>query len=195
MKAFLVAIIGAAIFWTLSTLPFVDTLNHISLIEQLGINFRTVLVTMGGLMLMFPLLNSFFLQPLREAIEARTRRIEETFTEAENLRARMEQMRTEYEQRLVAAEASAREQIQAQVREAQQLRDHLRQEAVQQAEELKKRAIQDIERERERTLSDLRVHVVNLTLQATEKLVGETVDDAKSRKLVEEFIEKVEVPR
>jgi F-type H+-transporting ATPase subunit b len=67
-------------------------------------------------------------------------------------------------------------------------------EAVQQAEELKQKAIADIESEKQKILSDLRLHVVNLTLTATERLVGETVDSEKNRKLVEEFIDKVEVP-
>jgi len=169
---------------------FQETLQH----QGIPLDIGKTIAMIGMFLLLFPVLNYFYFRPLGEAISNRTSELERTFTEAEELRQRMEEMRTEYEGRLAAAEAQAREQIQAQIREAQDLRDQLRAEAVQQAEELKKRALEDIEREKDKIVGDLRLHVVNLTLQATERLVGENVDDAKNRKLVEEFIEKVEVP-
>jgi F-type H+-transporting ATPase subunit b len=170
-------------------IPFQETLQHQGIPLDLG---KTVAM-IGMFLVLFPVLNIFYFRPLKEAINQRTSDLEQTFAEAENLRAEMTQMRTEYEQRLAQTEAQAREQIQAQIREAQALRDSLRQEAVQQAEELKRSALADIEQEKLKILHDLRLHVVNLTLQATERLVGETVDDAKNRRLVEEFIDKVEV--
>ena len=148
----------------------------------------------GMFLALFPLLNMFYFKPLGDAIHGRTANLEATFKEAEDLRAEMTTMRSEYEQRLVQTEASAREQIQAQIKEAQVLRDTLRSEAVQQAESLKKKAIEEIEQEKQNILTDLRFHVVNLTLTATEKLVGQSVDSETNRRLVEEFIDKVEVP-
>jgi F-type H+-transporting ATPase subunit b len=172
-------------------LGFQESLAHQGIPLDLG---KTVAM-IGMFLVLFPLLRYFYFRPLGEAIEQRTSDLEGTFAEAEDLRAEMSRMRSEYEQRLAATEAQAREQIQAQIREAQELRDRLRAEAVQQAEELKRMALEDIEREKNKIVTDLRLHVVNLTLQATERLVGENVDDAKNRKLVEEFIEKAEAPR
>ena len=105
----------------------------------------------------------------------------------------MTQMRNDYERRLAAKEAEAREQIQAQIKEAQQLRQTLMSEAAAKADDLVKRANQEIEAERARVLGELRLEVVNLTLGATEKLLGENIDSAKNRRLVEEFIDKIEV--
>ncbi|MFQ3586508.1 MAG: ATP synthase F0 subunit B [Fimbriimonadaceae bacterium] len=101
--------------------------------------------------------------------------------------------RHRYERRLAETEAAAREQIQAQMRQAQETAAQLRAEAASQAEQLKRRALDEIETERQKALTDLRIYVVNMALGATEKLVGENVDTERNRKLVDEFIEKVEV--
>ena len=42
-------------------------------------------------------------------------------------------------------------------------------------------------------MNELRLEVVNLTLAATEKLLGENMDSDKNRRLVQDFIDKVEV--
>lgn len=150
--------------------------------------------TIGVFIILFPVIDFFFLTPLRQAINARTTELETTFTEAEQLRSEMTRMKTDYDRRLTETEAAAREQIQAQVKEAQALRSRLESEAASRAEDMKRRASEEIESDRRRVMTELRIEVVNLTLGATEKLLGENMDTDKNRRLVEEFIEKVEVP-
>lgn len=148
----------------------------------------------GVMLILFPVVRSFFITPLNDAISTRNHELESTFGEAENLRSEMLTMKADYDKRLAATEANAREQIQAQIREAQTLRDQLKAEATSQAEEYKKRAMSEIDAEKQRVIGDLRLHVVNLTLQATEKVLGENMDNDRNRKLVEDFIDKMEVP-
>jgi F-type H+-transporting ATPase subunit b len=155
---------------------------------------KTIAV-IGVLLILFPVIRIFFITPLAEAIQARTTELENTFGEAERLRSEMTQMRTDYERRIADTEAQARETIQAQIREAQNLRQTLMSEAAQKADQLVAQAQQQIEQEKNRVLTELRLEVVNLALAATEKLVGENMDTAKNRRLVDEFIDTVEVPR
>lgn len=190
----IIAIVLTAILWALSAMPFVDQANQIQIIQELGLNLKTALVQMGAVILMFPIIDQFFLAPLREAMNDRTKRLESTYAEIEELRDGMATLRHDYEQRLAATEAEAREQIQNQIKEAQNLRTQLMQEASARAEELVKKAQEEIENEKVRVLNELRSEVVNLTLAATEKVLGENMNDARNRKLVEEFIDTVEVP-
>jgi F-type H+-transporting ATPase subunit b len=157
---------------------------------DLGITVAVI----GVFLILFPVLNTFYFKPLADAINERTNALEATFGEAESLRSEMTKMRNEYEQRLVATEAEARSQIQAQIKEAQDLRQTLMSEATSKADELVRRAQQEIEAEKFKVLGQLRAEVVNLTLSATERILGENMDSDKNRKLVAEFIEKVEVP-
>lgn len=152
------------------------------------------LAAIGVLIIFMPVMNMFFFNPLHEAIQARTSELESTFGEAESLRAEMGTLRSEYEKRLADTEASAREQIQNTVREAQSLSTSLKAEAQNRANELVKKAEADIEAERQRVMGDLRLHVVDLTLGATEKVLGENVDNERNRKLIAEFVDKIEVP-
>ncbi len=192
--SWIIGIVLAGIFWALSAMPFIEVANHNQLLQQLNLNLRTVLVQMGALSFMFPVVNKYFLAPLREAMDERTRDLEHTYTEAEKLRADMGALKSDYEARLAAAEASAREQIQVQIREAQDLRKTLMAEASAKADELVVKAREEIEIEKHKVMSEVRLHVVNLTLGATERILGENVSNDTNRRLVQEFIDKVEVP-
>lgn len=196
MKNLILVIVGAALaaggaWFSYNVHPEFQTK-----VVEMGIplDLGKTIAMIGMFLLLFPVLRMFYFAPLSEAIHNRTTELEGTFKEAEDLRAEMTQLRADYEKRLAETEAQAREQIQAQIKEAQALRDSLRAESVQQAEEMKRRALEEIESEKQHILTDLRLHVVNLTLVATEKLVGQNVDSATNRKLVEEFLDKVEAP-
>jgi F-type H+-transporting ATPase subunit b len=68
-------------------------------------------------------------------------------------------------------------------------------EASAKADDLIRRAQEEIAHEKHRAITELRLNVVNLSLAAAEKLVGENMDTQKNRKLVDEFIDQVEVAR
>lgn len=161
----------------------------------IDLNIGKTMFSIGVLLILFKVVHFFFVTPLQEAINARTNELERTFSEAENLRAEMNAMKQDYDRRLTQQEAEAREQIQAQVREAQAVRQQMMAEASAKAEEYKQKAVQEIEQAKQQALAELRTHVVDLTLRATEKLVRESVDTERNRRLVEEFLDTVEVPR
>ncbi|MFM9874052.1 MAG: F0F1 ATP synthase subunit B [Fimbriimonadaceae bacterium] len=166
-----------------------ETLNGMGIPLEFGKSIATI----GVFIALFPVVELFFLNPLFDAIGGRTAELENTFSETENLRAEMTQLKNDYEKRLTETEASAREQIQAQIKEAQDLKKELMADAQQKAEEYKTQAIHEIETEKRKALTDLRVHVTNLSLQATEKLLTENVDNARNRKIIDDFLATVEV--
>ena len=163
--------------------------------EAVGIHieFGKLLGTIGIFTAMFKVAEFFFLNPLFDAIEGRTTELESTFSEAENLRAEMTQLKTDYEKRIVETEASAREQIQAQIKEAQDLKKELMSDAQRKAEDYKQQAMNEIDTEKRKAMTDLRIHVTNLSLQATEKLLTENVDNDRNRKIIDDFLATVEV--
>lgn len=185
-----VLMVGGAWFSKNVHLGFQETLEHQGIPLDLGKTISTI----GVFLILFPVVRFFFLTPLQEAISRRTNELEGTFSEAEELRREMTQLRTDYEKRLQETEASAREQIQSQIKEAQKLRSDLMAEAGAKADDMIRRATEEIDAQREKLLTELRVEVVNLTLGATERLLGENMDTEKNRRLVREFVEKVEVP-
>jgi F-type H+-transporting ATPase subunit b len=151
------------------------------------------LATIGVFLILFQVLKFFFFQPLHDAIKGRTEELESTFAEAENLRAEMTKMKSDYEARLASTEASAREQIQASVKEAQALAATLRAEAQGRADSMVASAQQEIEAEKSKLLIELRTHVVDLAIAGAQKVIGANMDTDANRRLVQEFIDKVEV--
>jgi len=184
-------IMVAGMYFAVNVHPaFQETLAKQGIPLDLG---RTI-ATIGVFIILFPVIRSFFLVPLGEAIGNRTTELEKTFSDAEDLRSEMKSMQSSYEKRIAETEADAREKIQAQIKEAQALRQRLEAEAVGRADELLKRAHDEIASERNKVITELRLEVVNLTLGATEKLLGENMDTDKNRRLVNDFVNKVEVP-
>jgi F-type H+-transporting ATPase subunit b len=161
------------------------------IMHQLGIEPATIVVEMVGFVLLLVLLKRFLWAPVTGYLEQRQRDIAQTYDKVEQTRQEMERLRDEYEQRLANIEAEARAQIQQAVKEAQQVREQILAEARQQAEKMIRDAEEVIRYEREKALAEMRTQVVDLTLLATSRILQESVDDARHRKMVEDFIDQV----
>jgi F-type H+-transporting ATPase subunit b len=175
---------------------YVNKLGEIPAIKEMGLdlNLGKTLFMLGVLWIVFPAITTFYLKPLQDAIDERNNALESTFAEAEQLRTDMSKMKGDYERQLAETEAAARTQIQEEISKAQELRRNLEATAAAAAEEMKRKASAEIATERERVLTELRVKTVDLTLAATERLIGENMNDERNRKLIQEFIDKAEVP-
>lgn len=170
-------------------IEFLKTLEKQGIPLDIG---KTVSV-IGVLLILFPVVRTFYLQPLDDAIHARNSELEATFTEAENLRSEMTNLKSDYERRLAATESAAREQIQREIAEARRIADEKVAKVTGEIEAMRAKAEEDIERQKQAALTDLRLMVTNLTLAATEKVLRENVDSDKNRRLIDEFINEVEV--
>jgi F-type H+-transporting ATPase subunit b len=122
------------------------------------------------------------------AMNERNSELVRAFTESENLRKEMQQMKMDFERRIQQTEAEAREKIQESIREAQRLREQMMEEARRNADVLIAEARAASEQDRQRVISELRRQVVDLTLTATSKLVGESINPEKDRQIIEEFL-------
>ena len=190
------AVIGAVLM-VVGTYVSVKAVLPLEGLEKMGIplDIGMTLATIGVLLIVFPLVEMFFTKPLADAIGERNANLEHTFSEAEGLRADMTRLRNDYETQLAAANASAREQIERNIKEAQSLRQTLMNEAAARADAMVEKAQQEIAAERERILGGLRGQVVELSLVAAEKIIGENMDTERNRKLVDEFVGSLEVTR
>jgi len=159
----------------------------------LQLDFGKTITNIGVFLLFIPVINIYFYTPLKEAMDARNQELETTFSDAEQLRTQMQTLKADYEARLVKTEAEARDQIQSQIKEAQNLRQQLMSEATQKADAMVKQAQLEIDQEKQNAISAIRTHVVDLSLAAAEKVIGENMDTEKNRRLVAEFIDTVEV--
>lgn len=161
------------------------------IIKALGIDGKLILTQFLGFILLLFFLNKYVFKPANNILQERQNDIKSTYDQLDDDRARMEDTRRQYEERLAGIEAEARERIQAAVKEAQALRDNLVSDAQVQAESILEQGRNESERERQRAFLEMRQQVVALAVAAAGKVVGESLDNARHTKLVDDFITSV----
>jgi len=164
----------------------------LGILEQLGIDPKLILVNIIGFVILLAILKKFLYGPVTQALDGRAEDIRSTYAQADAEKARMEELRADYERRLADIEAEARRRIQAAIKEAQVSREHILNEAREQADKVISRGQEEIVREKEKAIVELRREVADLTINAAGKLIGRSLDEAGDKRLVEDFIKSIE---
>jgi F-type H+-transporting ATPase subunit b len=157
-------------------------------LHNLGIDPRLVLVQVVGFLIFLAIMKRLVYKPIFGILEERQADIKSTYDQLDADREAMAKTRKEYEDRLAGIEAQAREKIQTAVKEAQELRASIIADAQKQAQAVIDSGRADLDRERVRTFSELRGQIADLAILAAGKALGESIDDARQRKLVDQFI-------
>ncbi len=160
-------------------------------LQSLGLSWQGLVTEIIGFLILIALLVRFGFKPIFTMLDDRANDIKTTYDQLDADRAAMERTRKEYEERLAGIEAQAREKIQAAVKEAQELRAAMLADAKQQADTVIENGRADLERERSKAFAEMRQQVADLAIMAASKVIGESVDDARSRTLVDQFIASV----
>jgi F-type H+-transporting ATPase subunit b len=151
----------------------------------------TVVVELIAFLVMLAILSRYVYPELVKVSEARRRAIAEQLKEAEEARASAETHLNEAEAKLNEARKTAQAVIDAATKSGEQLRQELKQKAEDESRRTIEAARKEIEAERERAVQSVRSEVANLVVSATEKVIGETLDDAKHRQLIDRAIQEV----
>jgi F-type H+-transporting ATPase subunit b len=151
----------------------------------------TVIVELITFLVMMVVLARWVYPEIVKLAEARQRTIAEQLTEAEKSRAEAEASLKEAEAKLNEARKTAQSVIEAATKSGEQLRQELKQKAEEEAKRLTSSARKEIEAERERAIQSVRNEVAGLVVAATEKVIGETLDEGKHKQLIERAIAEV----
>ncbi|QIA26228.1 F0F1 ATP synthase subunit B [Thermaerobacter sp. PB12/4term] len=133
----------------------------------------------------------FFWRPVMELLDRRREEIEVNLAAAERAREEAARAEAEYRQRLAAAQREAQSILERATQLAEQERQERLEAARREAEQLLERARATIEREKEQAIAALRREVADLTLLATERVLGRVLDAEDQRRLVTEAVEEV----
>jgi F-type H+-transporting ATPase subunit b len=151
----------------------------------------TVIVELITFLLMLAILARYVYPEIVRLAEARQRAVAEQLKEAEQSRAEAEERLKEAETRLTDARKTAQSVIDAASKSGEQLRHELRQKAEEESRRTVDAARKEIEAERDEAVRTVRREVSELVVAATEKVIGETLDDEKHRKLIDRAIAEV----
>ncbi len=158
--------------------------------ESLGILGPNLLFQIVNFLIVLYVLNRFLYRPILRLLADRQERIRQGLDAAELARQEAEQER----QRLLADLESERRQSQERLRAAVQeseiaARARL-QEASAEAERMLAEASREAEALRQRALQGMRGDIADLALLAAAKVLGDGLDEAKQRALIDRFLEE-----
>lgn len=153
--------------------------------------YPAILMQIVGFFVLFWLLKTFFFGPIGHVINDRERIVRERLDDAEASKIKMNAAREDYEKRIAAIEAEARQRIQDAMKQANQARDELLADARVQGDKLLEKGKQDLEREREKTEVLLRDKVVDLAILAAGRILEKNLDANAHRGLVDQVLREV----
>lgn len=165
------------------------TLNGTFIVEVIG--FLLMLAFLNYVPLGFVGIPKPVFKWIVDVAEARQREITSELEAAKKEREDADARLKEAEAKLAEARVTAQTVVNAASKSAEQLRTEIKEKAEEEAKRIGESARKEIEAERERALQSVRNEVARLVVSATEKVIGETLDLTKHKKLIERAIAEV----
>lgn len=156
----------------------------------LGLDLATFIGQLVSFLILLGLLVYFGYKPIRKMLDERANRIEESMEQAEATKQEYERAKVAVQEQI----SKARQEGQALISQATQIGDRLKEEAKEEARKeaqtIVARTRVELERERDKAIDDLRREFADTAILAAEKVINETLDKEKHRKLIEEALEE-----
>lgn len=156
--------------------------------EGLGINLGYLLIQILGIIVILAFMKAFAYEPVLRVLEERQARIAKGLEDARQAAIARDNADAEAKKILDAARAEAAKQRQQAAEQAEETRKGIIKQADVEAKEIVAQARTEAEEERNRILSELRSQVASIAIAATNKLVQESMDDERQRRLVTSFL-------
>jgi F-type H+-transporting ATPase subunit b len=157
-------------------------------LEKLGINLNFLIAQVINFLLLLWILQRFLYKPVSNMLSARTKRVQESLAEADRVRQEAAAARSQYEQQLEAERRRSFDAAQQAIQDGQKAREAILVQAQKEAEEIRSRAHAEGERERQQMLAELRTQVADLAILASEKVIGQAMDQPTQRRLIDDFL-------
>lgn len=133
--------------------------------------------------------------PILAAVDAREKAIQGALDEAAARQAEAQKLLEEHRHQLADARRQAGELLAEGKAAGEKVRKEIEEKARVEAQAIVDRARAEIERERDAALDTLRKESVELALAAASRLMSETMDQARDRRIVEGFLDEVDASR
>jgi F-type H+-transporting ATPase subunit b len=157
---------------------------------QLGLNLSQLIWQIVAFSLLLFLLLRFLWKPALNMLDERSARIEKSMEDAEQVKQQLARTEEEFERRM----AEARKESQAVLAQASKMGEEMREDTVahakQEADRLIERAREEIAAERKQAMAEIREQVADLSLLIARQVIGESLDEAAQRRLIEGFLAK-----
>ena len=94
----------------------------------------------------------------------------------------------DYDARLAEAQRKAQEIVAHAAQQAEQVHADIKAEAMREAEEIRQKAREEAAGEKNRILAEVQGQIASLSMMATERVLGQAVDERLQQKLIDQFL-------
>ena len=158
--------------------------------ESIGINWQLLVAFLVNFLILFGLLTAILYKPVLKMLDERSVKIKESLEQAEKIK----EQTSRSEEQIKAAVEAARKEGQAIIAQAAQIAAKIKEEtkgdARKEAEVIINKAKDEIKLERDKSIGELRSEFANLTVLAAEKVIKESLDAQKHKKLINEVLDQ-----
>jgi len=155
---------------------------------MLNPNPGLIIWTIVTFVLLLVVLSKFAWKPLLEALRKREETLRTSMERTEQAKQDAERLLNEHKKQLDHAEQEGQRILNENRQLAEKLKDEIIQKANQQSRKMVEQAKEEIDRNKEAALIQLRGEVASLAVQAAGKILDETLDENKHRKLVDNYL-------
>lgn len=159
--------------------------------EKLGLNSGYILVQILNFVVLFVVLIKWVYGPILGLLDKRRQNIAQGLEDARVAAEARASAEKEAAEIIASAQAEASKVVREANERAQGVAKEVKAEAEAEAAKARETALAEGEAERNRILGDLRGQVAALSISATQKLVGDALDDNRQRALLDEFFSGV----
>lgn len=160
---------------------------------MLNLDVSQIIIQIIAFLVMLWVMKRFGWRPLLDAMEARRKKIQSEFDGIADQKEEIKQLIKQYEEKLREIDADARKKILEAVNEGHKISVEMQEDAQAHAKEILQKAKLEIEGEIAKAKNQLKHDVVDLVVNTAEKILQEKLDPTNQKKLINKFIEEVEL--
>lgn len=158
--------------------------------DQLGINTNLLVVQIVHFVLLLFLLNRLLYRPILNIFEQRSERIRVGLAEADRVREQAAAEQARLEAQIAEERRTSQERLRDAVAKSEEAAKRRLEEANAEAERILSQARAEADQTRQQALVGLQGQVADLALTAAGKVLGEGIDEARHRALVDRFLKE-----
>ncbi len=159
----------------------------------LALDPKTISIQIAGFLLLYLLLSKLLFKPIGKVLDDRRNEIQASYAKVQADLAAAAQQQAELAKRLSEIEAESRERMQAAIREGQSMKDEILADANRQRERILEAGQEQLNRDRAAVVAALREEMASLAIAAASKVLDESLDSERHRRLVHDFIQRAGV--
>ncbi|MGH2505569.1 MAG: F0F1 ATP synthase subunit B [Ktedonobacterales bacterium] len=156
--------------------------------DALGINIGSLIAQLVAFIILLLVLQRFAYPVLTKTLDERQAKIREWVENAEKASQSLRDAEKRVEALMNDARAESQRVLTTATQAAERLKADIEQQAQQRGREIEQQASKRIEQQISQAKAELRAHVADLSIAAAERVIGQSLDSATNRRLVDEFV-------